>query len=106
VTDGAVAKPFGMGGLEQAPSAPGAYNDLMAPEAAELLTNAHSLPAEERAKLAHELLLSLDGGADADAAEAWVNELQRRAGEVREGSVATEDWATVKARLIDRWRRR
>jgi len=50
--------------------------------------------------------LSLDDGADADAADAWVAELERRATEVRSGSIATEDWEAVKARLTDRWRRR
>jgi len=78
----------------------------MAPEAADLLSNALALPVRERARIAHELLLSLDAGADADAAEAWVAELEQRAVEVRSGSVATEDWETVKARLTQRWRRR
>lgn len=63
-------------------------------------------PAQERAKIARELLLSLDEGTDADAAEAWVAELEQRAAEVRSGTAATEDWATVKARLAERWRRR
>jgi putative addiction module component (TIGR02574 family) len=78
----------------------------MASEATDLLSNALALPARERAKIAHELLLSLDDGADGDAAEAWVAELEQRAREVRSGSVATEDWATVKAQLTERWRRR
>jgi putative addiction module component (TIGR02574 family) len=78
----------------------------MAPEAAKLLTNALALPIRERAELAHELLVSLEDGADADAAEAWVAELEQRSREVRSGAVATEDWASVKARLTDRWRRR
>jgi putative addiction module component (TIGR02574 family) len=78
----------------------------MAPEAADLLTNALALPVRERAKIAHELLLSLDDGADDDAAEAWVAELEQRAREVRSASVATEDWETVRARLTQRWRRR
>jgi putative addiction module component (TIGR02574 family) len=74
----------------------------MAPEVAALLTDALALPVRERAKIAHELLLSLDDGADTDAAEAWVAELEQRAGEVRSGSIPTEDWETVKARLNDR----
>jgi putative addiction module component (TIGR02574 family) len=78
----------------------------MAPEAADLLTNALALPVRERAKIAHELLLSLDDGADADAASAWVAELEQRAQEIRSGSVATEDWEAVRARLSQRWRRR
>lgn len=80
--------------------------EAMAPEVADLLNNALALPVRDRARIAHELLLSLDGGADADAAEAWVAELEQRAGEVRAGTVATEDWGTVKARLAQRWPRR
>jgi putative addiction module component (TIGR02574 family) len=76
----------------------------MAPAATDLLSNALALPVRERAKIAHELLLSLDDGADADADGAWVAELERRASEVRSGSVSTEDWETVKARLTKRWR--
>jgi putative addiction module component (TIGR02574 family) len=75
----------------------------MAPEAADLLTNALALPVRERARLAHELLLSLDDGADADAADAWVAELEQRAHDVRSGAVATEEWESVKARLNRRW---
>jgi len=78
----------------------------MAPQALDLLSTALALPAKERAKIAHELLLSLDDGADADAAEAWVAELEQRARDVRSGSVATEDWTSMKARLAGRWRRR
>ncbi len=78
----------------------------MAPEAADLLSTALALPVRERAKIAHELLVSLDDSADTDAAEAWVAELEQRAREVRSGSVATEDWTAVRARLVDRWRRR
>ncbi len=78
----------------------------MAPEVADLLSNALALPVQDRAKIAHELLLSLDGGEDSGAAEAWVAELEQRAAEVRSSSVVTEDWEMVKARLAQRWRRR
>ncbi len=78
----------------------------MASEPTSVLSTALALPTRERARLAHQLLLSLDDGADAGAAEDWVAELEQRAGEVRSGSVATEDWAAVRARLVDRWRRR
>jgi putative addiction module component (TIGR02574 family) len=78
----------------------------MARQPADLLSSALALPAKERAKIAHELLRSLDDGTDADAAEAWVAELEQRARDVRSGSVATEEWASIKARLGGRWRRR
>lgn len=76
----------------------------MASAAADLLTIALALPVRERAKITHELLLSLENGADTDAAEAWVAELEQRAREVRSGSVSTEDWDAVRTRLIQRWR--
>jgi putative addiction module component (TIGR02574 family) len=78
----------------------------MAPEATDLLSNALALPASERAEIAHRLLPSLDDGTDTDAAEAWIAVLEQRAREARSGSAATEECATVKARLTERWRRR
>jgi len=51
-----------------------------------------SLPETERAELAHSLVASLDGPADADAESAWDAEILRRLAEVDEGA----------AKLIDR----
>jgi putative addiction module component (TIGR02574 family) len=46
----------------------------------DLLSDALRLPPEERARLGHELLLSLEAEADApDAEAAWAGELERRA---------------------------
>ncbi len=72
----------------------------------ELFANALSLPARDRAKLAHELIESLDDATDSDAAELWLSEIRRRAAEVREGRVALEDWDSVYRRLQMRWGRR
>jgi putative addiction module component (TIGR02574 family) len=44
------------------------------------------LPVEERAKLALELIRSLDGEPDADAASAWDAEIERRGAEVDAGT--------------------
>ncbi len=60
----------------------------MAPMATanDLLSDALRLPPEERARLAHELLLSLEaGGEDSDAEAEWARELERRAQEVISG---------------------
>jgi putative addiction module component (TIGR02574 family) len=78
----------------------------MPSEAADLLTRALALTVRERAMIAHELLLSLDDGADGDAAEVWVAEMEQRIRDLRSGSVATEDWEEVKGRLAQRWHRR
>ena len=85
--------------------APGGYTRAMPSGAADLLTRALALTVRERAMIAHELLLSLGDGADGDAAEAWVAELEQRVRDVRSGSVATEDWEAVKVRLARHWHR-
>jgi len=54
----------------------------------DLLSDALRLPPEERARLAHELLLSLEAeGEDSDAEAEWAGELERRAQEVIGGKV-------------------
>lgn len=77
----------------------------MAADPARALASALALPARDRARLAHEPLLSLFTGSDDDPAGAWVAEMGNRAREIRSGAVATEDWESVRARLVDRWRR-
>jgi putative addiction module component (TIGR02574 family) len=53
----------------------------------EKMTNdALSLPQEDRAKLAHELIVSLDEHLDSDVGEAWENEIRRRVKEIKEGT--------------------
>jgi len=48
----------------------------------ELRSEVLSLPEAERAELAHELVNSLDAPADADVADAWDREIQRRLAEI------------------------
>jgi len=57
--------------------------------ATDMLAEALRLPVEERAKLALELLRSLDGERDPDAAEAWDAEIERRGAEVDAGTADT-----------------
>jgi putative addiction module component (TIGR02574 family) len=73
----------------------------------ELLSDALRLSSEERARLAHELLLSLEEQeADPDAEAAWARELERRVQEVASGAVETYDAREaieeVRARLRER----
>lgn len=60
------------------------------------------LPASERAKLAHSLLLSLENLTDAELEEAWLDEAQRRAGEIDSGLVEliSAEEVSAKARLL------
>jgi putative addiction module component (TIGR02574 family) len=68
----------------------------------EVFDQALALPADERAKLAHDIIASLDAPADGGAAEAWVREIERRVREVKEGSVKLIDWKDARARILKR----
>jgi putative addiction module component (TIGR02574 family) len=62
----------------------------------ELLEDALRLDLPERAKLAAELLASLDGEADPDAEAAWAAEIERRAARARSGEDPGRPWAEVR----------
>jgi putative addiction module component (TIGR02574 family) len=73
----------------------------------ELLSDVLRLPPEERAEVAHKLILSLEDEPEAqDAEAAWDQELERRAREVLDGTVKTVPWEEVEARMTTRLRRR
>ena len=63
------------------------------------------LPEEERARLAQELIASLDGPPDADAERAWLDEIVRRAEEVRAGTADLTDWQEARKRILDSLRK-
>ncbi len=69
-----------------------------------------SLPADERAELAVELLASLDDEvADGDSAEvdhAWGVEMVRRSQQVASGEVKTLEWDAVLERVAENRRSR
>lgn len=65
---------------------------------AQVLEAALTLPVEDRAQVAHELLRSLESE-DPDAPAAWSKEIRRRIDEVEEGTAELDDWETAKARL-------
>ena len=71
----------------------------------ELSARAKTLPAEDRARLAEELLESLEGEAEAEADAAWDREIERRVAEIESGGVkliAGEDVHAEARRLIRR----
>lgn len=72
----------------------------------ELRDAALTLPAKERAKLAHDLLRSLDGPPDPEVDAAWIEELERRARELADGSVEAVDWEEARDRIARRLRER
>ena len=67
----------------------------MTHEAEELLQKALSLPDNERAELAGNLIASLDSNIDPDVDAAWQQEVARRWDEVRSGKVTTVPWDQV-----------
>lgn len=74
-----------------------------------MLSELLRLPASERARLALELIRSLDDEPDAEAASAWDAEIERRGAEVDAGTADTvtleEYRAHVRQRRLARARR-
>ena len=64
-----------------------------------VLADALRLDVKARAELATELLASLDGPADPDAATAWDEEIQRRIDALEAGTEKLESWESVKRRI-------
>jgi putative addiction module component (TIGR02574 family) len=60
--------------------------------ASEILHAARTLSHEERAALAHELLITLEPESDVDVEQAWADEIRRRLRAIREGRVVPRDW--------------
>jgi putative addiction module component (TIGR02574 family) len=65
----------------------------------ELLAQVLRLPREERARVAEQLLSSLEESEE-EVAAAWAIELERRSREVAEGRVQTIDWETARADIL------
>ena len=67
------------------------------------ITNeALSIPINDRAKLAHELIMSLDEHIDSDVNNAWEAEISRRVQEIKDGTAkgrpAEEVLSEIRAR--------
>ncbi len=71
----------------------------MSKPTAAVLAQALRLDVSARAELAAELLASLDGPADPDAAELWAEEIHRRVAEIEAGTVKLEPWSELKRRI-------
>ena len=60
------------------------------------------LPATDRARLAHNLLLSLENLSEDELSEAWLDEAERRAAEIDNGTVnlISAEEVSAKARVL------
>lgn len=63
------------------------------------------LPEADRAELAHSLVVSLDGPADADAEAAWDAEILRRLDEIESGTAMLVDREELRRRMRARMSR-
>jgi hypothetical protein len=77
----------------------------MTERASDVLEQALKLSTEERALLAAELLASVDGEPDADAASAWAAEIDARIARVKASGPTGDDWAVVRERVAQSLRR-
>jgi len=64
-----------------------------------LLESALLLPEKDRARIAAELIASLDGKPEAGVDAAWLAEIDRRIAETEQGKVQLIDWETAKKGL-------
>lgn len=80
----------------------GVYNEYMTDRARALLKEALTLPLDERADVAAELLASLDNSTTEDLATvqaAWAKEIERRARRALAGETAGEPWEALRDRV-------
>jgi putative addiction module component (TIGR02574 family) len=71
-----------------------------------LLDSALKLPSQDRARIAAELIASLDGTPEAGVEAAWDAEVERRIEQVDQGKVQLLDWNAVKAEVAQVVKRR
>lgn len=71
----------------------------------ELETQVLSLPAEERARLAHTIIASIEDRSDGDVEEAWIREIDRRAEQIMRGEVELVPGDEVFRKAFERLRR-
>ena len=71
-----------------------------------LRSEALALPQAERAELEHALLESLHDEGDAGAESAWLEELERRAQAVADGTAGLVDWDDARQRIAARLKAR
>ena len=64
-----------------------------------LLAEVLRLPRTERARLAEEVLSSLEESEE-EVVAAWSRELERRSREISEGRVQAVDWKTTRDRIL------
>ncbi|MDA1018249.1 MAG: addiction module protein [Planctomycetota bacterium] len=67
-----------------------------------VLSAASSLPITERLQLIDELASGVPDDQPPQLSDSWLEEICRRSAEIDGGTVETEDWLDVKARLFSK----
>lgn len=80
------------------------YVGCMSTALKKLTREALELTEQDRAKLAHALIRSIDGNPDADAETEWDAEIGKRVGEIRAGKVKGIPAGSVFAKLKGKYR--
>ncbi len=75
----------------------GCYTETMSAD--ELLAQVLGLPRGDRARVAEEILASLEE-AEEDVAASWSQELMRRSSELADGSVTSVPWAAAREQIL------
>jgi len=65
-----------------------------------VLVQALRLSEAERLEVAEAIYESMEGPGDADAAEAWAEEIQRRLGEIDSGRVKLVPWQEARRQIV------
>ena len=82
------------------------YTPSMTQRGQEILCEALALSTKERARVAAELIASIDGEPDPDADVAWAEEIERRARRVLTDGAKGDDGEVVLARIERKLRRK
>jgi len=67
-----------------------------------VLSAASLLPVSERLRLIDELAASVPDDQPPALGAAWLAEIERRSAEIDAGTIDTEDWTAIRARLFAR----
>lgn len=71
----------------------------MTQASAAVLAEALRLDEQARTELVAELIASLDGPADSDAADHWAAEIEKRVASIEAGTATLEPWHEVRRRI-------
>jgi|GEM_PF-1556402 putative addiction module component (TIGR02574 family) len=74
-------------------------NELM-PDYQTVLSDASKLAVEERLRLIDELASSVPDDQPPHLSQEWLDDINRRSDELDAGTVTTESWSTIRARLF------